>query len=124
MLEYLKARYISIKYNVGDEVRKKYDLTPIDKSYYPNWTDVIYEIAKAVPGKAKPMYKLLDEYGNELKQRFYPEEKQKVVSNEYRIEKIIKRETRNGKRGYIVKWIGYNSDHNFWVPEEAVRNVT
>ena len=54
---------------------------------------------------------------------FYPEEIQKIKSNMYRIEKIIKRERRNGKEGFIVKWLGYSSDHNSWVPKEAVRDV-
>ena len=120
---YILAKNKKPELNVGDEVRRKYELNPMDKGYYPTWTDVIYKIAKTLPGKAKPMYKLLDEHGHEIKQSFYPEEIQKIKSNMYRIEKIIKRERRNGKEGFIVKWLGYTSDHNSWVPKEAVRDV-
>ena len=108
---------------VGQEVRRKYELTPMDKGFYPTWTDVIYKIAKTIKGKTKAMYKLLDEHGQELKQRFYPEEIQKVKSDLFRIEKIIKRERRNGRDGFIVKWLGYGSEHNSWVPKEAVQDV-
>ena len=107
----------------GQEVRRKYELNPFDKGFYPTWTDVIYRIAKSIKGKEKAMYKLLDEHGNELKQRFYPEEIQKVKSDLFRIEKIIKREKRNGRDGFIVKWLGYSTEHNSWIPKEAVQNV-
>ena len=31
--------------------------------------------------------------------------------------------TENGRKGYIVKWLGYSDQHNSWVPEEAVINL-
>ena len=120
---YLSSRIKEPKLKVGQEVRRKYELNPMDKGYYPNWSDVIFKIAKTIKGKEKAMYKILDEHGDELKQKFYPEELQKVKSNLYRIEKIIKRERRNGRDGFIVKWIGYSSEHNSWVPKEAVQDV-
>ncbi len=95
----------------------------MDKGYYPNWTDVVYTIDNKVKGKHKPMYMLQSLEGTKFPQKFYPEEVQKIRENLYRIEKIIKRETRNGRRGFIVKWLNYPESHNSWVPEADIINL-
>ena len=110
------------KLQSGDKVRIKYDLNQMDKSYYPNWTDTIYEVDKEIKGRQKPMY-FLKMDGKNLKQKFYPEEVQKIRENYYRIEKIIKRQSQNGKKGFLVKWLGYSDLHNSWVPEENIKRL-
>ncbi len=118
--EYLSKDKAEPKLQSGDKVRRKYELTPMDKSFYPTWSDTVYTIDKSIKG---PMYRLRvdDEV---LPQRFYPEEVQKIKESAYRIEKIVKRETRNGVSGYIVKWIGYSDRHNSWIPEDSLENVS
>ena len=106
-----------------DTVRLKYELNPMDKRFFPNWTDVIYRIEKSIKGINKPIYVLKTFDGQTIPQRYYPEEVQKVKENLYRIEKLVKRQTVNGKPGWIVKWIGYSPEHNSWVPEEDIRNA-
>ena len=107
----------------GDKVRKAYELNPFDKGFYPNWTDVIYTVDKSIKGKAKPLYVLKTFDGSTLPSRYYPEEVQKVKENYYRIERIVKPQSREGKQGYIVKWVGYSPEHNSWVPKEAIKHV-
>jgi len=117
--EYLSRDKPEPRLKPGDKVRRKYELTLMDKSFYPTWSDVIYDIKESIKG---PMYKLsLDD--EVLPQRFYPEEVQKIKESTYRIEKIIKRQTRQGVRGYVVKWVGYSDRHNSWIPETSVENV-
>jgi hypothetical protein len=69
------------------------------------------------------MYRLKTADGVILPQKFYPEEVQKIKENYYRIEKIVRRVTQNGIRGFIVKWLGYSERHNSFVPETDIRNA-
>ena len=39
----------------------------------------------------------------------------------FRIEKILKYKTENGKRYGLVKWIGYDSSYNSWEPVEELK---
>jgi hypothetical protein len=120
---YLLSKNKIPKLSVGDKVRKKYELTPMDKGYYPKWTDVVYEVSKSIKGSNKPMYSIkLNDIT--LPQKFYPEELQKIKDKFYRIEKIVKRKTKNGQRGFIVKWVGYPESQNSWVSERDLHNVS
>ena len=38
-------------------------------------------------------------------------------SSVYKIEKILKTRVRKGQKEYLVKWLGYPSEQNSWVPE-------
>ena len=121
--DYIFSKYSKTKLQSGDKVRKAYELNPMDKRFYPNWTDVIYTVDKSIKGRSKPLYVLKSFDGHTLPQRFYPEEIQKVKENLYRIESIVKRQTLNGQPGYIVKWLGYSPEHNSWVPANAIKDV-
>ena len=106
------------KFKVGDVVRIKYTLTQMDKSYYPNWSDMLFEIVNVIIGNRRPLYRVKDETGNILKRRFYDEELS--ISNREtsaRIEKVIKHDKRN--RRLLVKWLNAPSSLNSWVPENS-----
>ena len=106
------------RFKVGDIVRIKYTLTQMDKSYYPNWSDMLYEIVHVIMGNRRPLYRLKDENGNTLKKRYYDEELS--LSNREtpaRIEKIIKHDKKN--RRLLVKWLNTPSSLNSWVPENS-----
>jgi hypothetical protein len=118
--EYIMLKNKIPKLSVGDKVRKKYELTHMDKGYYPNWTDELYTITKAIKGVTKPMYNIQSYDRTVLPQKLYPEEIQKVKENLYRIESIVRPERRNGVKGFIVKWLNYSSEHNSWVPESEI----
>ena len=41
----------------------------------------------------------------------------------YRVEKILKRKKVRGKKMALVKWLGYDSKHNSWVPESEIHQL-
>lgn len=43
--------------------------------------------------------------------------------NEYEIDEIIKKRTRNGKTEYLVKWRGYHMEDSTWEPTENLSNA-
>ena len=110
---------------VGDQVRQKLDLSVLDKSYYPNWTNIVYNIDKVHNKLNKSQYSVeLD--GEKLARRFYPEELQKILVNEnteWPIERILSYRTRDGIRQARVKWTGYPSQFNQWIPVDQIRNL-
>ena len=118
--QHIKSKKEKIK--VGDNVRLKYKVTPMDKGYYPNWTDQVFKISKIVPGNKKPFYKLKDEKDNQLDFRSYTEDIQKISDPVYRIEKIIKRRKKNKRIEYFVKWLNYPENYNSWIASENVIN--
>ena len=42
----------------------------------------------------------------------------------YCVEKIVKRKKVKGKKMVLVKWLGYDSKHNLWVPESNILDIT
>ena len=103
------------KLKTGDTVRLAYDRNVFDKGYWRTHTDQTATITDVLE-RPLPMYKLKD-YTGPLKRRFYAEELQKIPEPAYRIEKVIKTRTRNGKKQFFVKFIGYPSSENSWVDE-------
>lgn len=37
---------------------------------------------------------------------------------EYSVERILRKRNRNGRVEYLIKWEGFNADHNTWEPRE------
>ena len=70
-------------------------------------------------------YRLRDTKDDVILGGFYKYELQKVrnTSEIYQIENLLKSRTRRGKRQLLVRWLGYNSDFNSWIPTEDVHNV-
>lgn len=110
----------SPKYEVGDSVRIPKHKTIFTKGYIEKWTDEIFTI-HSINTKYKPeLYTLKDEYGEILKGSFYNQELQKVENSEklYRIEKVIRTKTVNGKKQTLVKWKGYKEPT--WIDSNAI----
>ncbi|KAJ8018519.1 Heterochromatin protein 1 [Holothuria leucospilota] len=89
---------------------------PFRKGYLPQWTDEVFTVSER-HSRIPPVYTLKDYSGETIEGNFYHNELQKVskIDHTYRIEKILKRRTRNGQKEYFVKWKGYPSKFNSWV---------
>ena len=102
----------------SDSVRLAYEKKNFDKSYYPNWTDTVEKVEKIIVQPNKPMYGLENK-----NQTFYPEQVQKVIGNVFRVEKILRTRTRNGKKQLFIKWINYPENYNSWVDENDLYDL-
>ena len=106
------------KYKVGDKVRITIKKNLFEKGFTVNWSDKIYtvtEILKTLP----PTYKIKDDR-EDIEGSFYEQELQKTDENTFRIEKVLRWKKINGKRIARVKWLGYDSSYNSWVPESEI----
>ena len=92
------------RFSVGDSVRAKYTLKPMDKSYYPLFGDKVYTVSRVIKGPRRYLYKLKNWDNKEENRSFYAEELQLVdPDTAYRIEKVIK--TRGNKS--LVKFLNH-----------------
>lgn len=113
------------KFKIGDQVRQKYDLNLLEKSYYPLWTDMVYKIDEIHHKLNTPQYSInIDE--EKFKRRFYPEELQKVYVNSdtlWQIEKILSRRTVDKQKQVLIKWKGYPAKFNQWIPRDQISKL-
>ena len=96
------------KFKVGDSVRiGKY-----------NFTEEKFKITKVFRGDPN-MYEIADEDNKPIIGKFYEDETRLVSdSHVYKIEKIL----RKRKGMVLIKWLGYDSKHNSWIPEKDIIN--
>ena len=113
-----RVRY---KFQVGDRVRISKVKRMFEKSYIPNYTQEMFTIYKRF-ARQVPVYKLKDDDGEILDGTFYEAELQKVIKEDdvYRVEKVLRKQKRNGVVEYFVKWKGYPDKFNSWVAEKDI----
>lgn len=115
---------ISFKYNINDNVRVSYIKTTFQRAYDYFWTGEIFTITERFFKEMLPKYRLKDWNNDPIAGTFYEEELQKVVINnntEYRIEKILRRRTQNGRRQVLVKWFLWPDRFNSWIDANTVQ---
>lgn len=111
----------------GTIVRLNKSKGVFDKGYMPNWSKEHFQV-RDVPQSRKrakrPVYKLEDFSGDEVKGSWYPEELQAISDNQYRIEKVLKKRTlADGTKEKLVRWEGWPEKFNSWINEEDEYNV-
>ena len=119
------VKHVKYKFKIGDQVRISKIKRKFEKGYLPNFSKEIFTISKQVP-RDPPVYKLKDYDGEELKGTFYEKELQKVIksSDVYEVEKILKKRGRGNNVQYLVKWLGYPSKFNSWVPASEINLIS
>ena len=112
----------SDKIRVGDSVRISIARAPFRKGYLPQWTREIFTVA-AKKTTRPATFQLKDYDGDLLEGTFYAQELQKVVLSRdpiYRVEDVLRRRTRRGRREVFVSWQGYPAKFNAWIPESSL----
>ena len=124
-LELMKKSRKQYKFNENDNVRIKFDPSPMTKENDQKWTDFVYKIRKVYNKFARPQYSVqLD--GKPVKRRYYQEELQKInlgKNSNWPVERILRYRTRDNKREALVRWKGYNHASDQWIPMTQIQNV-
>ena len=115
------AKYSEPKLKVGDRVRISKTRRVFKKGYLPSWTRELFTV-HTVMHTYPVTYTIKDDHDEVLKGTFYEQELQKVgEKEEYQIEAVLdQRVDKKGQREYLVKWLGYDSSFNQWIPQRAL----
>ena len=116
----------SYKFNVGNTVRISFLKNIFTRAYDQRWAGELFTITERYRVQGIPQYKLKDYSGEPIQGAFYNEELQKVdvePGHTFKIEKILKRRTRKGKKEVLVKWLRWPDKYNSWEPEENIADL-
>ena len=111
---------------VGDKVRISKVKSVFAKGYLPNWTEEIFTVS-VINTKFRPTtYNLKDYQSEEIEGSFYRHEIEPIIKDDdvFMIEKIIRRQKRQGEKLMMVKWAGYPSSMNSWVRQADLEHIT
>lgn len=112
-----KPKRRSAKFKENDFVRLSKYRAVFDKGYTANFTPEIFSIRKVRYNTDPITYLLKDFQNNDISGTVYEEELTSVEQpDSYLVEKVIRK--RNGQA--YVKWLGFSSDYNQWIPEKDV----
>ena len=71
------------------------------------------------------MYTVQDLLERPIESTFYEEELQKVKRPDiFRIEKVLKKCTKNKKTEYLVHWSGYGTDFDSWIQSSDIELIS
>jgi hypothetical protein len=113
-----------------------------DKGYVPNWSKEEFYISDVrAPDprnenfRPRFVYKLKDRSGEDLSGSWYREELQPIGKNKYFIERVIRKRAASETPQslatsadspecksfeYLVKWDGWPTKFNTWIPEDEI----
>ena len=112
------------RFSLNETVRISKYKNIFEKGYEANFTEEIFKIIKIFRGDPN-MYELEDHEQEPIIGKFYESELSAVdkKDNLYRVERTLKRKKVKGKEMVLVKWLGYSSKHNSWIPKEDITNI-
>ena len=111
---------VRLKFKVADKVRISKKKGKFEKGYLPNWTEKVSSIAKRLR-RIPPVYRLREYDRTMLEGTFYEHEPE---SNMFRIEKILKVRGKGKHVEYLVRWSGWRSKYDQWLPASSLKRVT
>ena len=110
------------KFKIGDRVRISELKKPFKKGYEGYWSPEMFKVLKVNNTKPFPLHEIGDiQTGDKIEGDFYAHELTRVVPPKelfYQIEKILKREKRNGEWWNLIKFVDYAKPE--WLPESHV----
>ena len=114
---------IRFKFNEGDIVRINQYRYAFYRGFGQTFSEKLFKIRHRFKGI--PVTYMLEEWnGTKVPGLFYEPQLVLVTGksddSEFRIEKILKERTRNGKKEVLIKWQGYPDSYNSWEPIENI----
>ena len=122
-----RAKPHGYAFEVGNTVRLSHVRHAFKRDFDEWWTCEFFVITERRMVQGIPCYWVKDYENEALTGSFFENELQKVDVTEdtsYKIERIIQRRRRNGKRQMLVKWLGWASKFNSWIDEDAAQNIS
>lgn len=110
-----RRKRIIAKFAVGDWVRVSTPKFIFSRSFHPQYSPRLYQV-HMVNAKEPATYILKDHRGEIVKGTFYEQELQKTRDpNLFLVEKVLQRRANSVK----VRWLGYNSEDDTWIPKDS-----
>jgi hypothetical protein len=110
------------KFKLGQYVRISREKGLFEKGYLPNWSREIYKVVSIL--FVDPyVYELEDLSGETIRGSFYEQNMHatsETPSGEFLVEKVLEEKIVNRKKFYLVKFLGYSSKRNQWIPAENI----
>ena len=116
------------KFKLGDKVKLSFIKSVFSRAYDSRWSDEYFIVTNRTNKQNIPQYSIKDYSNDPIEGTFYSEELQHVylsddVNTDYKIEKILKRRFKNRRKEVLVKWEGWHSKFNSWIPDSEVKDI-
>lgn len=114
-------------YDINDAVRISNVAQPLDKAYYETFSGQIYFVSARYTRSNVHRYRLKD-YNNEpVANRSFDQKQLQLTHTSgdtlYRVEKVLHEKLFKGKLYSFVKWVGYPSRFNTYIPSSDIVNL-
>lgn len=108
----------------GTTVRISTDRATFQKGYEKGWSEEEFKITKVILG-SPTTYRIEDFQGEAIDGIFYDYDLVPCENKEqlYRIERVIDKRTRKGRKQILVKWLGFTDAYNSWEDADNVVKI-
>ena len=96
------------------------------RAYDVNYSHELFRIVKAWRRDGLPVYSIKDYAGDPIKGVFYQQELTAAGEPRdgvFKIDKVLKSRTLNGKKQSLVKFLGWPSKFNEWLDSSTIKDV-
>ena len=121
-----KRNKMVFKYKIGDDVRISQLKHSFQRDYQQKWTEEYFKVFKRYQRDGISVYRIKDLADDPIDGTFYESELQKVTKSGdilYRVEKVLRKRKRGKTKEVYVKWDGWPSKFNSWIPESSLENT-
>ena len=121
-----RVRSAKAKYGVGQLLRIIKEKVKFAESAEQNYTTEIFRIVKEIHRTPRSIYELEDMNKTPIDGQFHHEELTPVritTRSTFKIDKILARRVRRGILHSLVRWKGYSSDFQSWVPASQIQEI-
>ena len=97
---------------MADMVRVSTSRLTFEKEYEASYSETLFRIVEVRQSDGHNLYKITDLAGKVEPDWFYEKELSNVNIDErekHRISKVVRERTVNGRKEYLIKWVGYPS---------------